>query len=210
MLIFVTLLNQDWKMDRKEIQEQRMKGYFLQAAKEMIKGEGLKSISVRNVADRAGYSYATLYNYFKDLKDLVFLCVKDFQEECRRQVENTSKKAERGLPKIREIVKSYAKFYVQYPGIFELFFIERLNDLGGKQPVTEMIYSFLTRLCADEWAYCIAEDIVSAEDAEKLKKELNYSVHGLLLFYINRRQPPAYEQFTADLEKAIDGILDNK
>ncbi len=194
-------------MDRKEIQEQRMKGYFLQAAKEMIKGEGLKSVSVRNVADRAGYSYATLYNYFRDLKELVFLCVKDFQEECREQVENASKIAERGLPKIRAIVKSYAMFYVQYPGIFDLFFIERLNDIGGKQPDTEMIYSFLSRLCADEWAYCISEDIVSAEDAERMKKELNYALHGLLLYYINRRQPPAYEQFTADLESVSHGII---
>ena len=53
-------------MEKKEIQEQRMRGYFIQATKEIIKGEGIKSVSVRNIADRAGYSYATLYNYFKD------------------------------------------------------------------------------------------------------------------------------------------------
>ena len=41
-------------MQKKEIQEQRIKGYFIEAAKEMLKGEGLKSISVRNIAERAG------------------------------------------------------------------------------------------------------------------------------------------------------------
>ena len=54
-------------MKNKIIQEQRIKGYVIQAAKEILKGEGLKSISVRNIADQAGYSYATLYNYFKDI-----------------------------------------------------------------------------------------------------------------------------------------------
>lgn len=68
-------------MNNKEIQEQRIRGYFIDATREMLKGEGIRSINVRAVADRAGYSYATLYNYFKDIKELVFICVKDFQEE---------------------------------------------------------------------------------------------------------------------------------
>ena len=65
-------------MKNKELQEKRMKGYFIQATKDILKGEGLKGISVRNIADQAGYSYATLYNYFKDINDLVFVCVNDF------------------------------------------------------------------------------------------------------------------------------------
>ena len=68
-------------MDKKEIQERRMKGYFIDATKELLKGEGLSAVSVRSVADKAGYSYATLYNYFKDLNDLIFECVRDFQTE---------------------------------------------------------------------------------------------------------------------------------
>jgi AcrR family transcriptional regulator len=73
-------------MKNKEIQEQRMRGYFIQATKNILKGEGLKSISVRNIADQAGYSYATLYNYFKDVNELIFLCVNDFQEECLKRL----------------------------------------------------------------------------------------------------------------------------
>ena len=53
-------------MERKKIQEERIRGYFIQATKEILKGEGLSALSVRNIADRAGYSYATLYNYFKE------------------------------------------------------------------------------------------------------------------------------------------------
>ncbi len=58
-------------MENKEIQELRVKGYFVQAAMELSKGEGLKSSSVRNFEERAGYSHASLYNYFKDIKDLI-------------------------------------------------------------------------------------------------------------------------------------------
>jgi len=105
-------------MGNKEIQEQRMKNYFIQATKEILKGEGLKCISVRNVADRAGYSYATLYNYFKDIKDLIFECVVDFQQECEEFVKAESKKSSAGKEKIKAVTTAYIKYFIQYPGIF--------------------------------------------------------------------------------------------
>lgn len=68
-------------MRNRQIQEERIKTYFLDAAKNLLRAEGLKGVSVRNVAYRAGYSYATLYNYFKDINDLLFRCVEDFCQE---------------------------------------------------------------------------------------------------------------------------------
>ena len=56
-------------MRNRQIQEERIKTYFLDSAKNLLRAEGLKGVSVRNVAYRAGYSYATLYNYFKDIND---------------------------------------------------------------------------------------------------------------------------------------------
>ena len=55
-------------MRNRQIQEERIKTYFLDSAKNLLRAEGLKGVSVRNVAYRAGYSYATLYNYFKDIE----------------------------------------------------------------------------------------------------------------------------------------------
>src|ERR1035437_3316379 len=165
-------------MQKKEIQEQRIKGYFIEAAKEMLKGEGLKSISVRNIAERAGYSYTTLYNYFKDLNELIFLCVKDFQNECELSVLDEIKKTPRGTEKIKAITKAYIKYFVQYPGIFELFFIEKISNIGSKQPTTELISTFLDRLCDQEWEYCINQQLMSKETANAVMRQLRFSTTG--------------------------------
>lgn len=90
-------------MDNKIIQEERMKGYFIQATKKILKGEGLKAVNVRNIAREAGYSSATLYNYFKDIKDLIFECVKDFQSECEEIVKFETQNSERGLYRIKRL-----------------------------------------------------------------------------------------------------------
>ena len=194
-------------MQKKDIQEQRIRGYFIEAAKEMLKGEGLKSISVRNIAERAGYSYTTLYNYFKDLNELIFLCVKDFQNECEQSIKDEIEKKPRGIEKIMAISKAYIKYFIQYPGIFELFFIEKISNIGSKQPTTELISTFLDRLCQEEWEYCINENITTKEEADILTKQLSFTITGMLLLYLNRLQPSSYKDFIELTEVQLNKIL---
>jgi AcrR family transcriptional regulator len=194
-------------MKNKEIQESRMRGYFMQATKELLKGEGLRSINVRNIAEQAGYSYATLYNYFKDIKELVFLCVNDFQEECSAEIIKKVKKTPPGFERIKAITKAYIGYFVQYPSVFNLFFIEKIGDVGQKQPTAELIFSFLDRLCADDWDYCIKNQNADENEIAILKQELNYATCGMLLFYMHRMQPAGYKEFMGTIDVLINSIM---
>lgn len=194
-------------MDKKQIQEQRMKGYFIDATKELLRGEGLSSVNVRNVADKAGYSFATLYNYFNDLNDLIFECVKDFQSECESTVNSKIKKSDQGKDKIRATVVAYVQYFTEYPGVFELFFLERMGNIGNKQSISELIYTFLDRLCQPHWEYCIAQHIYDKESVEKKTQQLRFCVMGMLLFYQNRFQPDNYNEFMALLNNQVNEII---
>ena len=194
-------------MKNKQIQEQRMKGYFMQATKELLKGEGLRSINVRNIAEQAGYSYATLYNYFRDVKELVFLCVNDFQEECASEIVLKVKKIPRGIERIKAITKAYIGYFVQYPSVYNLFFVEKLGDIGQKQPTSNLIFTFLDRLCADEWDYCIKNQQTGENEVAIIKQELNYVSCGMLLFYMNRIQPADYKEFIETIDIQINAIM---
>jgi AcrR family transcriptional regulator len=140
-------------MKNKEIQEKRMKEYFIQATKDILRGEGLKSLSVRNIADQAGYSYATLYNYFKDVNDLVFLCINDFQEECKLFVKNQTKKRPKGIDKVKATILAYMNYFTEYPGIFDLFYLAKVGDFVNKQSTINVIGNSLNNVCEAEWKY---------------------------------------------------------
>jgi AcrR family transcriptional regulator len=206
LIIFAVVKN--GTMKNKEVQEQRMKGYFLQATKELLKGEGLKSISVRSIADKAGYSYATMYSYFKDVNDLVFLCVHDFYEECKQHVKSHTKKKEKGVKSLRAAIKAYADFFIQYPGIFELFFIEQISNFKDKKAIVEVINFSLDNVCEEEWNYCVSKGLVNVEAVELVKSKVRYMVTGLLLLYLNRRMPSSYTEFVNQLTIQLDSILD--
>lgn len=195
-------------MKNKEIQGQRMRSYFLAATKELLKAEGLKSVSVRSVADKAGYSPATMYSYFKDVNDLVFLCVHDFYEECRQHVKSRIKRAEKGIPCLKASVKAYAEFFIQYPGVFDLFFLEKMGDLGNKKSISDLINTSPDRVCEEEWNYCISHRLINAEAVEGLKAQIRYTVFGLLLLYLNRRMPASYTEFANQLNLRLDAILE--
>ena len=194
-------------MKNKEIQEKRMKEYFIQATKDILKGEGIKSLSVRNIADQAGYSYATLYNYFKDVNDLVFLCVNDFQEECKEFVSDQVKSYPEGIERLKASVIGYISFFVEYPGIFDLFYLAKVGDFGNKQTIISVINNSLDDVCESEWNYCVNNNLLSAEKVENIKPQLKYTVVGLLLFYLNRITPNAYPEFMEQVNKRIDFLL---
>lgn len=53
------------------IKKQRVMRYFIDAAREIANEEGLSGVTIRSVADRAGYNSASLYNYFENLNQLM-------------------------------------------------------------------------------------------------------------------------------------------
>lgn len=77
------------------LRKQRVINYFLEAAAEIAEETGIESITIRNVADRAGYNSATLYNYFDNLEQLIAFtairCVSDFLTELTGILSNITK-----------------------------------------------------------------------------------------------------------------------
>src|SRR6056297_3424879 len=161
-------------MTKNKIQEKRMKQYFIQATKEILRSEGLKNVSVRNIAKKAGYSYTTLYNYFKNAKDLVFECVKDFEEECKEFILNEVDQVDDCLERIRAIYLAYIKYFVQYPGTFELFYIEKASKLAHKQPTIQKIDNLLYEATKSDWQIAINKDKIEPVGADLLKEQIKF------------------------------------
>ncbi len=210
-IIFALLILQlKIMVSNKQIQEQRIRGYFIQATKDILKGEGLKGVSVRNIAQQAGYSYSTIYNYFKDVNDLVFLCISDFQKECEAFVSEQTNGKPQGMERLNATVISYVNYFVEYPGIFDLFYLAKVGDFGHKAATIDLINGSLDTVCEKEWNYCASRGLVKVEEVERLKAQLRYTVIGMLLLYLNRRFPASYSEFMSQLAIQINAILDNE
>lgn len=195
-------------MKNKQLQEERMKGYFIQAAKEILKSEGLKAISVRNIAERAGYSYTTLYNYFRDVNDLVFECVSDFQSDCAEFVNEKVDPRLTAYDAIKAKAIAYVQFFLEYPGIFELFYLTTSGDLGHKQKTLDIIANSFSLICENDWKYVIDNNTSTEAIVNKVRKQIGYTVMGALLMYLNRQTPAQYIEFLHHVEEQVSWVLD--
>jgi AcrR family transcriptional regulator len=193
-------------MNNKALQEQRMRSCFTEAAKEIIKGEGMSAVSARTIAERAGYSYATLYNYFKDIKDLVFVCVRDFQEECSEAVRAQIPSGVSPVGEISAVVKGYMNWFMQYQGVFELFYMERVTGPSWKPDTIDLIHGFLPRLCDRAFARCRENNLLDEMRITGLSQDLNHAVTGMLLFFLARHRPAGYGEFMAMAEAQVQRV----
>ena len=73
-------------MDKKKIQRERVRGYFLEASIKIIKEEGLENLTTKKIGDSAGYSYATIYNYFENFNELICLSMESIALECAKYI----------------------------------------------------------------------------------------------------------------------------
>jgi AcrR family transcriptional regulator len=195
-------------MVQNTIQEKRMREYFIEATKEILRGEGLRAVSVRNISEKAGYSYATLYNYFTDVKELIFECVQDFSQDCEEFIDRRVKNKPKGIERIKEITKSYSQYFIQYPGIFELFFIEKTSEIAGKKPTLALINTFFAKQCEEDLNYAVQHGQIKAEDSDQMIETLFNATIGILLNYVFRRHPSNYKTYTKSLKEQIDFILE--
>ncbi|MFQ5336887.1 TetR/AcrR family transcriptional regulator [Clostridioides difficile] len=81
-------------MTNKELQKKRILMYFIEAAQNIMENEGIENITLRKVADMAGYNSSTLYKYFKNLDHLISFAsikyFKDYNLNISRCIENVN------------------------------------------------------------------------------------------------------------------------
>ena len=65
-------------MDKLNIKKKRVMMYFIEATQELILNESIENLSIKKIADTAGYNTATIYNYFEDLEELILYSSIDY------------------------------------------------------------------------------------------------------------------------------------
>lgn len=117
-------------MNNKEIKKKRMWQYFVEATAEIVEEEGINKITIRKVADKAGYNSATIYNYFSEISHLIFFASMKFLKPYTDEVAGYIERGNNPLQKYLLAWECFCKHSFQDPEIFHAVFIMDL----GEQP----------------------------------------------------------------------------
>lgn len=192
--------------DKKDYRRLRTRKYFLDAAKEIIMNEGSENVTVRKVADLAGYSYATLYHYFTDLNELMWEVRKDMINELVDSLGRKMPNTKDGIESFKEGFRVYISYYFENPNVFRFFYFYCINKPNKLTEEAEPEPDF-GAMWNEAFRGLVLEGRLRADDIEAAAKAIIYAIHGMIMLSISNNGDMTEENVYKDLDKIIDYIL---
>ena len=194
--------------DRKETTEkqtlksQRVRAYFVQAAKKIILEEGVENVSVRKVADAAGYTFSTMYNYYGNQNELLQDVKADMIKDLVQHMAETRPSKVSDVEDIKKQNRLYVEYFIQNPNVFSFFYSYRLHPVQ-KEPaeVPDFSSQYL-----ETYRGFAERGIIRESEIPVLAKTFIYSLHGLLALYFSDNGMTV-QMLYEELDRVADFLL---
>lgn len=191
--------------------------YFIDASLQIIETEGVESVTIRKVADLAGYNSATLYNYFENLDHLLFYSSMKYLRNYLIKLQNLEMPKD-SLERFFLIWKSFAEeafanptfFYQIFYMNYDMSFNDAIKQYYDIYPeelanLSEDLLPMLTetnlyKRDLEVLSDCVEDGILNEEDLEPINDMIIMIFQGFLL----RIKDSALEELDANVNQFLD------
>jgi AcrR family transcriptional regulator len=173
---------------------------------EIVLVEGVANLTVRRVAEKAGFSYATLYHYFRNLDDLLWHVTAGFLDRLLEHLSPLPAPGTATRQDLAALFHRYAAYYLEFPQVFELFFFRRVGAppeelvAESSQPrLGILLLRFLEEFADKGW--------ITAAQIPALGELISSSVHGQLLMFFSGKTRLSPEGVQANIGSMLDHLI---
>lgn len=174
----------------------------MDAARELFVVEGYKSVSMRKIANKIGYSPTTIYIYFNDKNDLLHQICEQTFAYLAQNIKAIQRLSDNPLEKLRNGMREYVHFGLKHPSQYEIVFITPLpggTELKFDETNGEIAFNTMRAVVAE----CVAAKLLKSEDVELISQTLWAGIHGVTSVLIKHDGFPFVER-----DKLIDNLID--
>jgi len=194
-------------MKKKELQRSRIIRYFIESTISLIKSEGLENVTTKKIGDLAGYSYATIYNYFENFNELVCVSIAEIAVECAEFV-GKNIKGSSFKERITSFILLMTEFNISNPNIYYPFlstsvdFIYFQNKTGDH--FIHPAYDLLVRELKN------SKELSGKKNDEILIicNLLTNIFHAKMHFYLLMKSPGTIEELNKEIITEVEYLFD--
>lgn len=190
------------RADAKNIKKEFVKSKFVDATKAIILQDGVLNVTVRRVAEMTGYSYATIYHYFKDLNELLLETKLSMIHDMVAVGSAQMARSEDPLEQKKQQAKLMAGFFIDNPNIFGFFYQYKMDESNA----TAMRSLELERVYYDDFAPFVESGAISQADIPVISRAITYTVFGSVTIFLSNNGLTREEVFK-DIDNTIDLLL---
>ena len=114
---------------RREREKEELRRRILDAAGALFLEHGYEGLSMRQIAERIGYSATTIYRYYEDKDDLLFAIVHEGFLRFGRQLAKAAQSGEDPRERLAALGYAYIEFGLRNPVYYRLMFMQRFDFL---------------------------------------------------------------------------------
>jgi AcrR family transcriptional regulator len=193
---------------RREQQRQDVRQAILDAAAALFLEQGYQGFSLRQVAERIGYSATTIYNHFDHKDDLLFTVAEAGFARFGASIAAAASAAD-PLARLAAIGRAYVRFGLDNPSYYTLMFIDRADFLLGYRAGERKPRLGILDIVAQTIQEGIAGGLIRPGPADAYANALWAAVHGVVAMHsalplLDRQQAEAAA--AAAIELMIAGL----
>lgn len=188
--------------DAKNVRKEFIKSGFVEAAKAIILRDGVLNVTIRRIADMTGYSYATIYHYFRDLNELLLETKLSMIRGMAAPGNFQTVRTEDPLELKKQQVKLMAGFFIDNPNIFEFFYQYRMDETNA----AAMKSLELEKAYYDDFKPFVESGVICEADIAAISRTVIYTVFGSITIYLSNNGLSKEEIFK-DIDNTLDLLL---
>lgn len=157
-----------------------MRDAIFAAAAELLQEHGYEGFSLRQVAERIGYTPTTIYRYFADRDALVFALTDEGFHEFGRRLAAAAAALNDPRGRLEAIGRAYVRFGLDHPVYYRLMFLQRPDFLLAPAPDSEEARLSSLSMLREVVARAVGRPWGPHNDVDALADALWAAVHGVV------------------------------
>lgn len=164
---------------RREQEREDLRWRILDAAGSLFLEQGYEGLSMRQIAERIGYSATTIYRYYEDKDDLLFAIVQEGFLRFGKALTKAAQSGDDPRERLAALGRAYIDFGLKNPVYYRLMFMQRFEFLfeSRAEQQAPMIDSFAVLRRAVEQA--MGAGFLRQGDPETVSVVIWSVVHGI-------------------------------
>lgn len=118
-------------MEKLTIKKKRIMMYFIEATEELLVNEGLENLSIKKIADKAGYNTATIYNYFENLEVLILYASVNYLKTYLKDLKSKIYPDMKAIEIYETVYRVFVYHSFKKPEIFHILFFGKYSHKLG-------------------------------------------------------------------------------
>lgn len=205
---------------RKIREAQARRDHIFAVVKALIKKGGAREVTIRKVAQEAGFSTTVVYSLFKDKATLITRAMDDDLLALVGVMKNAAAVSADPLQRLRLAGHAYVRFGLAHPDEYALVFMEprphapveaaEVQHGNADQDPYAFAHGLLQALAVECLGFVFKDDVLSSDDARKvhLMTQIFWQgLHGLVSLHIVMGEDDPWAPYIAP-QTGVDAMLD--